>query len=341
LPQALRQLNVELIDFICDVFQEDHTAEKRFFGPLTMTESYPSPQNRLFRLARRRPNKGARSGSASPSEWKAFNEQTIFNVMSDPHALVKSFTKDGKLFDSQTLWYCMLRIIRAAPSLVLHSLWLAARSLFIPPGELNASRLPPKKLFGDNQKSSLSNFEAGCIMSICLHALVATAPCAPDSRTLFEMSRIRSSGLVLSGQGTAARQPSSFCLEYEDVFSNELALRLARRLFCAITARKCFAEMADWDSEAGDTSSIDALGLLLSQLDLVGSGPVRILEFTQAERQLHETRVPTLLLDWARAVLLREWNGRPEYTNDSSFHGAMCLIDILRKFCLVCGPWHY
>jgi hypothetical protein len=99
--------------------------------------------------------------------------------------------------------------------------------------------------------------------------------------------------------------------------------------------------MADWDSEAGDTSSIDALGLLLSQLDLVGSGPVRILEFTQAERQLHETRVPTLLLDWARAVLLREWNGRPEYTNDSSFHGAMCLIDILRKFCLVCGPWHY
>lgn len=329
LPQALGQLNVELIDFICDVFHEDSTEEKQFFGPLTLSESHPKPQNKSKRLERNRANRGLKAAVLSSRKWQAFNEQTIFNVMSDPHSLVKSFTKDGKLFDSQTLWYCMLRMTRVAPSLVLHSLWMAAKSLFVPPEVLSSTRLPARKLFGDYQKPSLSNFEAGCIMSICLHALVAAAPCAPDSKTLYEMSRIRSSGLVLAGQGAAARQPSSVCLEYDDIFSNELALRLARRLFCAITARKCFAEIAEWDGDAEEAIGIDVLGLLLNQLDLVGSGPVRILDFTQAERLLHETRVPTLLLDWARAVLLQEWNGRPEYANDTPFHGAMSLIATL------------
>lgn len=330
LPQSLNQLNVELIDFICDVFQEDRTDEKQFFGPLTLTESHPKPHNRSKSLSRKA-NHSAKTAVISSRKWQAFNEQTIFNVMSDPHSLVKSFTKDGKLYDSQTLWYCMLRMTRVAPTLVLHSLWLAAKSLFVPPEALNSSRLPSKKLFGDRPKGALSNFEAGCVMSICLHALVAAAPCAADSKTLYEMSRIRSNGLVLAGQGAAARQPSSVCLEYDDIFSNELTLRLARRLFCAITARKCFAEIAEWDGGAEDAIGIDVLGLLLNQLDLVGSGPIRILDFTQAERLLHETRVPTLLLDWARAVLLQEWNGRPEYTNDSPFHGAMSLIATLCK----------
>ncbi|KID93175.1 HECT domain-containing protein [Metarhizium guizhouense ARSEF 977] len=328
LPQALSQLNVELIDFICDVFQEDHTNEKHFFGPLTLMESHPRPQTRSNRLARRRPNNQVKSTGVLSGKWRVFNEQTIFSVLSDPHLLVKSFTKDGKLYDSQTLWYCMLRMTRAAPSLVLHSLWLAAKSLFAPPEGLNSARLSSKRLFGEYQNPALTNFEAGCIMAICLHALVAVAPCAEDSKTLYEMSRIRSYGYVLGGQGAAARQPSSVCLEYDDVFSNELALRLARRLFCAITARNCFAEIAEWDGQV-DEASFDVLGLLLNQLDLLGSGPIRILEFTQADRLLHETRVPTLLLDWARAVLLQEWNGRPEYSTDGPFHGALSLITTL------------
>ncbi|KAG5935155.1 hypothetical protein E4U53_000499 [Claviceps sorghi] len=328
LPQALSRLNVELIDFICDVFQEDRSNEVDFFGPATMAESHPKPQNCVKRLARKAKRENVAAPSATRSQWKAFNEQTLFNVMSDPHALVSSFTKDGKLYDSQTLWYCMLRMIRAAPSVVLHSLWLAAKSLFEPPQSLKSGRLPSTKLFGNGQ--GLSNFEAGCVISICLHALVAAAPCAPDSKTLYEMSRIRSGGSVLATQGGAARQPSTTCLEYDDVFSNDLALRLARRVFCAVTARNCFAEMANSDAIIGEAmGETDVLSLLLNQLDLIGCGPTRILTFTPTERLLHETRVPTLLLDWARAVILQEWNGRPEYSNDGPFHGAMSLISTL------------
>ncbi|KAK2592014.1 hypothetical protein QQS21_010285 [Conoideocrella luteorostrata] len=322
LPQALSQLNVELVDFICDIFQEDCFNETGFFGPLTMSENHPNPLKGSRKLRRKHKQQEERA-SPSRSQWKAFNEQTIFNVMSNPQSLVKSFTRDGKLYDSQTLWYCMLRMTRAAPSLVLHSLWLAAKSLFVPPRSFRSGRLPSKKVFGDSP--SLTNFEAGCIVSICLHALVAAAPCAEDSKTLHEMSRVRSGGSVL-----AARQPSSTCLEYDDVFSNELALRLARRIFCAITARKCFADIAVTDASIEDgANELDVLSILVDQLDPNGSGPVRILDFSQSERLLHETRMPTLLLDWARAVLLQEWSGQPEYSNNGPFHGAMSLISTL------------
>ncbi|KAK4088912.1 hypothetical protein Purlil1_6765 [Purpureocillium lilacinum] len=325
LPQSLSRLDVELVDFICDTFHEDRTAERQFYGPLLASEIYPTPQNRPRSLVRRR-----RPGQSVPrAQWKAFHEQTIFNVFSDPRSLVQSFTRNGKLYDSQTLWYCMLRMTRAAPSLVLHSLWLAAKSLFVPPESLKSVRSQAGKLLGGNL-DALSNFEAGCVMSVCLHALVAAAPCVADSKTLYEMSRIRSHGLVLAGSGATARQPSSMCLEYEDVFSNELALRLARRLFCAITARRCFADIAECDLSLRDNGSdFDVLRPLLSQLDLLSNEPARVLDFTPAERLLHETRVPTLLLDWARAVLLREWDGRPEFSSDGPFHGALSLVATL------------
>ncbi|KHN95939.1 HECT domain-containing protein [Metarhizium album ARSEF 1941] len=325
LPQSLSQLNVELIDFICDIFQEDDTNEKQLFGPLSLTEHLPKPRNRSKRLARQRHNHQVKPAAVLSGKWRVFNEQTIFSVLSDPHSLVKSFTKDGRLYDSQTLWYCMLRMTRAAPSLVLHSLWLAAKSLFAPPMRLNSARLSSKRLMGEHQLPALTDYEAGCVMSICLHALVAVAPCTEDSWTMHEMSGIRSNGVVVAG--AAARRILPMCLEYDDVFSNELALRLARRLFRAITARNCFAEIADWDGQV-EEASFDVLSPLLHQIDVMRSG-IRILEFTQDERLLHETRVPMLLLDWARAVLLQDWNGRTEYSHDGPFHGALSLMTTL------------
>ncbi|KJZ73774.1 hypothetical protein HIM_06892 [Hirsutella minnesotensis 3608] len=326
LPQSLRQLNVEVVDFICDVFQEDHTTEKLFHGPFPVGEPYPSPHGTRPRLARRHQHGQA----ISRKQWKAFNEQTIFDVLSNPQSLVRSFTTNGKLFDSHTLWYCMLRMTRVAPSLVMHSLWLAARSLFAPPESLKSVRTQARPLFGGNPET-LCDFEAGCILSVCLHALVAAAPYVSDAKTLYEMSRVRSHGLVLSGSGIAARPPPSMCLEYDDVFSNELALRLARRLFCAITARQCFADIANCDIKKPDSreEGTNLLQPLIGQLDLLNSDPIRLLEFTPAERLLHETRVPTLLLDWARAVLLREWNGRAEFACDGPFYGALSLMATL------------
>ncbi|KAH7312151.1 hypothetical protein B0I35DRAFT_356108 [Stachybotrys elegans] len=313
-PQTLRQLNIDLIDFICDTLQADGTLEMLIFDTLP---PHPCPQNRGPRLERqqrtdRRP--------VAKKQWKTFNEQALFSVLSDPRSLILSFTKDGKLFDSHTLWYCMLRMTRVAPTVVFHSLWLAAGSLFVP------SASPADSPHTGHKRKPLSSFHAGCIMSICLHALVAAASIARDSRSLYEMSRIRSNGLTLASSSGAARQPASICLQYDDVFSNVPAARLARRLFRAVAAHRHPAKPSGSNETRKATPTVDILQPLLNQLDLLSPDSERILDFAETERSLHEARVPTLLLDWARSVLLNEWDGCPEYACGGPFDGALSLI---------------
>ncbi len=155
LPQALGRLTAEMVDFVCDVLQDDGTAEPHMLEPATVSafhvrngQGQPKP---LKRKPAARPRQPA-SSSLSPNlklklEWRLFVEQSLFYVLSDPHAVVRSFTKKGQLWDSQTLWYCMLRMTRAAPSLVFHSLWMAADVLFAPPKSLQARGSPTARLF--------------------------------------------------------------------------------------------------------------------------------------------------------------------------------------------------
>lgn len=328
LPQSLSRLNVEIIDFICNVFQEDGTTERPFFLRHAPELSFPKPQNPpkvLVRRSRHRP-------ASIRKQWKAFNEQTIFNVLSDPHAVLRSFTSNGRLYDSHTLWYCLHRMAQVSPSLVYHSLWIAAGSLFDVSSFLQQQpKIKTRPSHTMNPK--LSGSEAGHLMSICMHALVAAAPCAPDSRSLYEMSRIRSNGLALANGGSAARQPPSRCLNYNDAFSDELMIRLARRLFLSITSHIYLKKPTDRKGKARRSNlGIEILRPLLSQLDFLGTGSTSMLEFSENEKLLHETRVPTILLDWARTILLIEWNGRPDFLTDGPFAGALSFIEALREF---------
>ncbi|KAJ4250256.1 hypothetical protein NW757_007091 [Fusarium falciforme] len=327
LPQALSRLNVDLINFICDVYEEDGTLESYLTTPQETGNTYPKPENASHPLCRR----SSSPTTISKKQWKGFNEQTLFNVLMDPKAVVQSFTCDNKLYDSQTLWYCLYRMNHVASSLVLHSLWLAAGRLFVPSQDIQVHRLAGvrgRKV--QRGAEGLSSVDAGYLMSICMHALVAAAPVVPDSRTLYEMSRIRSNGLTLAGGTAVARQPSSRCLGYDDVFSNDLAVRLARRLFCAITARRCFADMTCSPATSNiKTPDPDILQPLVSQLDFLSTGSASVLEFAHSERLLHETRVPTVLLDWARTIILNEWNGKPDFAMDGPFGGALSFIETM------------
>ncbi|KAK0739088.1 hypothetical protein B0T21DRAFT_361915 [Apiosordaria backusii] len=336
LPQTLSALNADAVDFISDVMQDDGTAEKHMLEPPSITKFHNGHAGRGKTLKRKK------LASGSPNfklEWKLFIEQTLFHILSDPQLAVQSFTKQGQLYDSHTLWYCMLRMTRVAPSLVFHSLWMAAGSLFAPPEALLAPRSPTAKLFRD--KESLSNAEAGRLMSICLHALIAAAPLiAPDpsnpekaTQQLYDMSRIRSHGLSLAQSGAIANQPVDLCLQYEDAFTDDLALRLARRLFTAINTRRYFDALCESnrDLEGDDTApEPDVLAPLFSQLNFLHADAVYyVLDFSFNERALHETRVPILLLDWARAVMLSDWDGSPVIKGDGPFGGALALMQAM------------
>ncbi|KAF5569929.1 e3 ubiquitin ligase HECTD2 [Fusarium pseudoanthophilum] len=311
LPQALSQLDVNLVDFICDIYEEDGTAQSVIVSASDATPPYPRPMNQRKLLQRRSMSRTTRS----KKQWQRFNDQTLFNVLMDPQAVVQSFTHDRKLYDSQTL-----------------CLWLAAGRLFVPPQDSRShNSIKDRDSRLRKHKGSLADVDAGYLMSICMHALVAAAPAVQDSRTLYEMSRVRSNGLTLAGRSAMARQSSSRCLDYDDAFSNDLAIRLARRLFCAITARRHFSNKMD---AAGplheiENNKVDILQPLVDQLDFLSTGSATILEFPQSERLLHETRVPTVLLDWARTILLNEWDGRADFTMDGPFGGALLFIETL------------
>ena len=340
LPQTLSRLSAEAIDFVCDVLQDDDTSERHLLEPAAITKLHTRYATQPKPLKRRQRSR-RRASVRLRLEWQMFIEQSLFYVLSDPQRLVRSFTKEGQLFDSQSLWYCMLRMTRVAPSLVFHSLWMAAEVLFAPPKTVQTLRSPTARLF-PKQDGTLSNSEAGLLMSICLHALIASAPLVSSQRQLVEMSRIRSHGLSLSGGGAVAKQPAALCLQYDDAFSNELALRLARRLFAAVTTRRYFDEMVGHDagSEGGGTDEPDILAPLFAQLDFISTDAAYILNFPFPDRALHETRVPTLLLDWARAVMLNDWDGRPEVPADGPFGGALALIEAMCTFCMLPNAVH-
>ncbi|KAK1832456.1 hypothetical protein QBC39DRAFT_304888 [Podospora conica] len=328
-PQALSRLDPDVVDFMCNIIQQDGTAERHLLEPQTVTRFHN--KDRQKRTLRRKTRMETAKMPNLKLEWKMFVDQTFFYVLSDPRLAIESFTSQGLFYDSHTLWYCMLRMTRIAPSLVFDALWMAAESLFAPPEYLRPSNMPKPKP-SSRQEEPLSNEEAGRLISICLHALVAAAPLVDDLGQLYDMSRIRSHGLILAGSGAVAQQPTELCLQYEDVFADDMALRLARRVFGALSARNLFDKLNDVNPSSNEyTWEQDVLAPLFSQLDFFSAESAYKLEFSVKERGLHESRVPILLLDWARTVMIQDWNGTPEVRASGAFGGALALIDAMYK----------
>ncbi|KAF4122074.1 hypothetical protein GMORB2_7667 [Geosmithia morbida] len=325
LPQSLSSINIDIIEFFCNVFNEDNTGEHPVDPLLDILDPCPEPLGRKNLLV----EKKRRRDTISRRQWKVFNEQTLFHVLSSPHLLLSSFMSNGDLFDSHTLWYCMFRLIRAVPSLVFHSLWMAADSLFVPPKGLQNAGPGSSKLFKRNKKA-LTEFEAGCLMSICLHALAGSVPSSPDKHSLRAISWNRSKGLTVTAFPDISDQPAWVREQFEDALSHDLAIRLARRLCCAVTARRQFAHMVEVEKLAGnddDDTDFDILDPLFNQIDLLGLETAPVLEFSEQSRRHHQGRMQMLILEWARAVMFHEWHGRPDFSTSGPFSGALSVIE--------------
>lgn len=335
LPQSLGYLTVELIDFICDILQLDGKCERHSLQPETLDSNLKRDLwTHMIALRRvfyeRIVFSENTSSTSSRDEWRPFIEQSLFDVLSRPESLLKSFTCNYKerFFDTQTIWYLMLRMTRVAPSLVFDSLWIAAGTLFQPPEKIESIYEWPKETSSQTRTASrnLSNIDAARVMNLCLHALVATAPLVTDARRLANMSRIRSYGLTMLGRNMASLEPVTLCLQYDDAFTNDLALRLARRLFAAIPTRRRFTELLELQQEARseETREQDILDAVLLSLTSLETSPM--IHFSAEERMLHEARAPGLILDWARTVMLQDWEGAAEVPGDGSFGGALAMM---------------
>jgi hypothetical protein len=329
-PQSVSHLPIDLINFLCDVLQTDRTAEMHDLKPSQVVKMLVRWQDKQCAYQKGRDPKLRECDPAANRErWRIFVQQSLFDVLSKPNSLLRSFRDDeGQLFDTHTIWYLLLRMTRVTPSLVFHSLWNVAGALFNPPEKLETIHDWAKESQNSPSRKSLSNQEAAEVMSICLHALVATAPLVSNARQLANMSRIRSYGLTMLGRDKSSLEPAALCLQYEDAFSNELALRLARRVFASIPTRRRFTELMDVQNDVRNDGERepDVLEAVLAKLKFLDLETPPVLSFTLDERDLHEKRVPTLLLDWARTVMLQDWQGSAEVSAEGAFGGALALI---------------
>lgn len=335
LPQSLSSLPMSVLDLICTILLFDGTNEidgtkedstrdwasviprsLPFLGPWNLT---PLQRHTIIAKPLVYPN-------SFKHQWRIFIEQSVFDVLSRPDSLLYSFSgSNHSLHDSQTLWWLMSRMTRVLPSLVFDSLWIVVGTLFHPPPL--ASNIPETGL-----QVGVSNIDAAKVLVVCLHALVAAIPMVSNASQLANMSRIRSYGLTMLGRGHLnVVEPVALCLEYDDAFSNDLALRLARRTFAAIPARRDHAMLREIGGGilVDGTTEPDILEFVLRHLD---NGHPSTLEFSEFSRTLHEKRMPTLILDWARTVMLQDWKGVAEVPKDGPFGGALLMVSAICMF---------
>jgi hypothetical protein len=331
-PQSLRCLSVGVIDNLSNLSDSLETRDGKALQRLP-----PYPKEGLQGTGSRNNRSGAlRVPPSTSSQWKPFIEQSLFFVMSSPDALIKSFTDEKNLLiDTQTLWYCMTRLMRTNSALLYDSLWIAAAQLYSPPQEVWPIHDWSRRNIasGTEGGASFATEEAAMLMSICLHALVAAVPYVRNAGELYDISRARAYGLSnVPGRGTLPTSVETF-LQVDDVFSDELALRLARRIFAAIPARRHFQDMLRSNMVGGTGRCLvpDILDIVLAPLNFLDFEAPRILNFAEVDRERHERVLPTLLIDWARTVMLQDWTGQPEIVSDGAFGGALAMISAMCK----------
>lgn len=326
LPQSLSHLNTAIVEFICNIFEEDETSESH---PHDEFESREGPPRQRTKVPLRRQKL---HGEVPRMQWKAFNEQTLFLILSSPAALMASFTERGRLYDSENLCYNMRRLTLAKPTLVFHCLWMAAEILFHPP-TLSYMQEPKGVPI---LTSAMSDSERACVLSICLHALIGAIPVPNEPHMVGDMSLIRSKGLTLSYFGNVLRQPRWLIDQYDDIFSNEYAIRLARRLCSGLIAQKQFSKVLRAQGISCVPGPGDSMLSVLNHITVIGAlEPLDPTAIEPTERLLYENRIQLYFLDWARVVLMNDWNGTSVFPTNSAFAGALSLIKSMRKFSLV------
>ncbi|KFY05566.1 hypothetical protein V492_08444, partial [Pseudogymnoascus sp. VKM F-4246] len=321
LPQSLSTLTVESIELMCNILMADSIIDFQKGGISSMDEA------RLLKNAISLPPKLKIKRQPNTAKgWKTFAEQSLFYVFSDRKALIESFsTEAGVLWDSRTLTYCLARISRVAFDVLFDGLWSVAADLFDMPRQLSDIQDVSKPQLGGDcpSGSPTTKEEASKIMIICLHALVAAAPYSHNLFVTRPASLSRGRGLSYTRHYPYA---SDYALKLDDVLSNELALRLARRLFSAISARRRFQELErlnNWES-AGPAQYTDILDDVLESLESFDIE--RLPPSPNSQRLPDETRSATILIDWARTVILQDWKPTAIVPADGAFGGALALI---------------
>lgn len=204
------------------------------------------------------------------------------------------------------------------------------------------------------ESNDLNDAEAAHVAKITLAALVASVPsCSSKDWHMFQLCR--STGQVAV---SSVRRPTSHprkindMLEISDSFDNELALSLMTRLVRAIAARLCVSEISrnQVPNSGRDTQPFhrerDVLEIVLDGISDFDSAKSLQAPTTNTSstgettihgphvlREIQSSSIPSvsIIVEWLRSVVLREWDGKAEVARWSAVGGALEFLSYICK----------
>ncbi|KAI9796341.1 MAG: hypothetical protein M1833_006346 [Piccolia ochrophora] len=293
-----------------------------------------------------------------------FTDQSIFYVFSNAEAMLGSFVMS--LDESSNSTTCppaaldvAFRSLMDWKERLFKSLWHGLEAVFNPPPDTfpprspnlkilrnpshSASQASPTEAHGVSQAGSgkhLTDQEASHIVILCLHALVAPFdPVSPVTVSRLQYSRVwRPDDRASSVNADLLKH----MVECHDVFEDEIALRLVRRLLKAVAARICFVQATRARSLRTDFSSVAPVESPL--LDAIcerfahsfwklsrRDGAAEEHPRSENTRQLHPWSMPVVFLEWVRAVIIKEWDGKEEINRFSVVGDAITILKHFRS----------
>ena len=311
------------------------------------------------------PKHSSRCGSYG--DLLAYSGQSMTHVLSNVDALLQSFlhcddsnaaSKVVRPYEFPLIveLFRMLRRIDMHPQKIFPSLWISASRLY-PVSAVTSRRRPltasDRDLFAFNpppasQSPSLNSLEACHVVKIILAALVASVPkCSPMS--WLAVRKLHASGQVAPwveiDNSPAEQKMIGKLVKTLHAFENEMALCLVKRLARSIDIRyhraraRVLAEDAEKNrrqfpptfSRVLDYVNADSLKICVA--DNEGQASIKCGEWIDPEIESitwHPKEWP-IIIEWLRAVILKEWDGKAKVAKGSAVGGALGLMLHIRK----------
>ena len=312
------------------------------------------------------------SGCGAYGDFLTFSGQSMTYILSNVDALFQSFLHyDDSNARSKVVWsydfasivdlFRKLRRIDMHPHKIFPSLWISAgrlypvatannkrRSLTALDSDTSSLNPPP-----DSQGRSLNDLEACHIAKIILAALVASVPkCSPMG--WLAVRKLHASGQVApfidADSSPAEQKMIGKLVRTLHAFENEMALSLAVRLARSIDIRYHLArtralaeDVEKHRRQFPPTFSrildyLNANELKFCVADSEGQPSVKGGEWIDPaiEPNSWNPREWPIVIEWLRAVILKEWDGKARVAKGSAVGGALGLMLYIRKLRISC-----
>ena len=317
------------------------------------------------------PQHSSRCGSYG--DFLAYSGQSMTYILSNVDALLQSFLHfDDSNATSRVVWsydfaaivdlFRTLRRLDFHPHKIFPSLWISAGRLYpvstathkrrsLTASDLSIFSLDPPPT---SQGSSLNDVEAGHVVKIILAALVASVPKCSAMKWL-AVRKLHASGQVApfvdADNSPAEQKTIGWLVRILHAFENEMALSLVIRLARSIDIRyrlakaKALAENVDkyFQPYFPPTFSrvinyITATELKICVADNEGQPSLKGVEWIDLEvgPMTWHTKEWPIIIEWLRAVILKEWDGKAKVAKGSAVGGALGLMLHIREQRIPC-----